>query len=237
MQQAQGFTFHDIKDFLKKNGYTDQIIEEHFKQLLPNHKPIQPLLIVIGVAALLIIGGGIVFASWFFSQPVCGNGVLEEGENPDTCCVDAGCFGDQTCQDNICVAPTCGECQYLAGNECLDYECCSDDQCGSGFSCQQNRCREVICGFCQYVDGNACTSYECCEDSQCFEGEICNQNTCIPGSRQPLIEETTDTFETLDEVCEYTCCTNADCDDGIESNFDICEDPATPNSFCTSYEI
>lgn len=222
IQQAQGFSYNEIESFLRKNGYEDTIIKEHFAQLMPQHKPLRPVLIVIGVLCLLVIGGGIVFASWFFSQPVCGNGVLEEGENPETCCSDAGCFGDENCVNNQCLAPTCGDCQYLAGNQCVDYECCDDSVCEEGFSCQDNRCREVICGFCQFVDGNSCTSYECCEDSMCPTGQICEDQTCKVGVRETTQE------------CFYGCCDDAVCDDGDPNTFDYCQDASTLNAQCIS---
>lgn len=34
--------------------------------------------------------------------PVCGNGILEEGENSFTCCADAGCPQEQSCISNMC---------------------------------------------------------------------------------------------------------------------------------------
>lgn len=42
-------------------------------------------------------------------QPVCGNGVLEEGETSDTCCADAGCPVNQSCISN--------KCKLIAGSE------------------------------------------------------------------------------------------------------------------------
>jgi PGF-pre-PGF domain-containing protein len=35
-------------------------------------------------------------------QPVCGNGILEEGETSETCCADAGCPQDRSCISNQC---------------------------------------------------------------------------------------------------------------------------------------
>ncbi len=35
-------------------------------------------------------------------QPVCGNGILEEGETSDTCCSDAGCPENRSCISNQC---------------------------------------------------------------------------------------------------------------------------------------
>jgi hypothetical protein len=35
-------------------------------------------------------------------QPVCGNGILEEGETSDTCCADAGCPQNESCISNQC---------------------------------------------------------------------------------------------------------------------------------------
>jgi len=35
-------------------------------------------------------------------QPVCGNGIIEDGETAETCCADAGCLENKTCVSNQC---------------------------------------------------------------------------------------------------------------------------------------
>lgn len=37
------------------------------------------------------------------SQSVCGNGVSELGETSENCCIDVGCSGGSTCDNNICI--------------------------------------------------------------------------------------------------------------------------------------
>ncbi len=62
---------------------------------------------------------------------VCGNGILEEGEDPYTCCLDAGCEEGEFCRNNICIkSPVrCGYCQYPDGNVCKSYACCKNEDC------------------------------------------------------------------------------------------------------------
>jgi len=42
--------------------------------------------------------------------PVCGNGIVEAGETPQTCCRDAGCPFNFECRNNVCVPLPTGIC-------------------------------------------------------------------------------------------------------------------------------
>ncbi|MCA9478466.1 MAG: hypothetical protein KC535_04945 [Nanoarchaeota archaeon] len=186
VQQAQGFTDEEIKEFLKKNGYSKEDIKTSFEGLGPRKRILAKGIISLIVVAVLIIIGGISFASWYFSQPLCGNGILETGETSDTCCVDAGCDFGLVCSEGVCISSqtlleslsVCGDCQYQQGETCVDYECCEDTQCAVGERCAGHECIEIVCGYCEYVDEHSCTSYECCEDAQCPQG-TCIDHTCV----------------------------------------------------------
>lgn len=71
---------------------------------------------------------------------ICGNGIIEAGEDMVTCCEDVGCFGEQKCVSNKCVEPICGECQYLQNSMCLSYECCKSIDCQQEKVCIKHKC-------------------------------------------------------------------------------------------------
>jgi hypothetical protein len=50
-------------------------------------------------------------------QPVCGNGILEDGETSDTCCADAGCPQNKSCISNQCKFVADSENQNNTENE------------------------------------------------------------------------------------------------------------------------
>jgi hypothetical protein len=171
----------------------------------PKHIPI------IIFTVLIIISG---VAAFIFLRPVCGNGTIEIGETAETCCVDAGCLGQQTCDGNICLDPICGSCQYMEMHSCIDYECCNDTDCNGTEECIDNKC--IIpqdCGECQYLENETCKSYVCCEDEYCSDSNPTTNDICLnPG--------------TLNASCanieKDPCQTDEDCDDGNASTIDIC---------------
>ena len=88
----------------------------------------------IGVVILLLL----IILIAGCKKPVCGNNILEEGENMQTCCQDTGCLGEQTCQNNTCQEPVCGDCEYLENHRCLTYDCCPEYECCEDSSCKSN---------------------------------------------------------------------------------------------------
>lgn len=148
-------------------------------------------------------------------DPVCGNGIVEEGENTDTCCEDVGCRGDQTCIDNACVEPECTGCTYLdeEKHKCLEHECCEDEDCAEGETCTDHKCEGITCGECEYLEGEECKKYTCCEDSECDDN---NDNT-VDKCENPGTKTAKCTHTSLDE-----CDTNSDCDDNDVSTEDLC---------------
>ncbi|MBW2984508.1 hypothetical protein KY361_05305 [Candidatus Woesearchaeota archaeon] len=177
---------------------------------------------------LLVLGGAGFF---FFTMPVCGNGAIERGETIETCCLDAGCLGDQICEESGCVDPICGECQYLEAHSCVNYECCDDSACADSMKCENNVCIDITCGECEYAANYTCMKYECCTDEDCNGTEDCVNNKCIIppecGACQYLENYT----------CKsYVCCENEYCEDSNPATIDICVNPGTVNASCTNTE-
>lgn len=146
-------------------------------------------------------------------KDVCGNGILEEGETSVTCCQDAGCLGEQSCQRTGCVEPTCRSCQYLENHVCKDYECCADSQCPSEERCLNNYCQFLECGSCQYAEDHQCKDYACCSDEDCEDNDNAITNVCV----NPKTKAAYCSKEQEDE-CED----DSDCDDSDVSTKDDC---------------
>lgn len=136
-------------------------------------------------------------------QPICGNGILEEGETSQTCCEDTRCIGDQSCVFHQCVDPVCDSCSYLENHKCVNYECCLDDDCDDDNPNSEDKCISpgTQDSFCKntkcnddctnkekecFGDGyRTCGNYDsdpCFEWSQTFNcpaNTICKQGECI----------------------------------------------------------
>ncbi|MFC1769368.1 hypothetical protein ACFLZX_06425 [Nanoarchaeota archaeon] len=111
------------KDVLEAINIADQ--QSGGFQSLLNNKPL--LIKVAGIGIGLLIA--IIIIYFIVTRPVCGDGVVDEGENEETCCLDSGCLGQQNCTDNTCIDPTCGDCEYLDNHICKRYTCCKDSDC------------------------------------------------------------------------------------------------------------
>lgn len=55
-------------------------------------------LILAGIILVVLISGRVRQI-----EPVCGDGIIDEEETSETCCIDVGCAEDYICQDNKCV--------------------------------------------------------------------------------------------------------------------------------------
>ncbi|MBT3406259.1 hypothetical protein HN419_03760 [Candidatus Woesearchaeota archaeon] len=180
------------------------------------------IILLLALSLILIAGCGY--------TPECGNAYVDEGEDWNTCCLDVGCLGDQTCQNNTCINPECGECQFLDERKhaCADHECCDDSDCTDGNICEDNKCQMVVCGDCQYLSSetNECVDHECCETKECKDNEICTDHACETvtcGSCQ-YVE---------DHVCAaYACCKDSECDDDKSTTIDTCDKPTTADAKC-----
>jgi len=174
-----------------------------------NPSKISTTMILVGIVVLIVV---IFLAWWLITRPVCGNGKLEKGETPDTCCKDAGCLGQQTCKENICVEPTCGECQYLESHTCKNYKCCKDSQCADTENCQDHNCIVLNCTSCQYLLNHSCMNYGCCSDLDCNDSnsstiDVCNSPRTLSASCSHLVN---------------ACTNNSDCNDNNASTTDLC---------------
>lgn len=167
------------------------------------------------IILVLIISMVVISTSCVFS-PECGNGIIEGGETQETCCIDAGCYGEQTCENNICVNPTCDYCQYLENYICKDYNCCQDNDCNENEFCEENECKIIECD-CGKIENHECTKYQCCSDNDCDEDEHCRINDCED------IE--CDCGKIIDQQCiEYECCFNRDCGDDEYCDDNVCKE-------------
>ncbi len=146
-QEAIGYTSQQIYNALANSGYDPNEIKEAMnfvkqkkaasggvKKVTESYDKKKSseifnkrIKLILGIALLVIIIVSALF--WFFTRPVCGNEIVEEGETSETCCEDAGCIGEQICENNDCIEPTCGNCQYLENHICKGYICCLDSDC------------------------------------------------------------------------------------------------------------
>ncbi|MCF7860785.1 hypothetical protein K9M79_00950 [Candidatus Woesearchaeota archaeon] len=176
-------------------------------KIIPNLKSIILYSSIAVVIVLIIIAG-----YFYFTRPICGNGVIEEGEDMQTCCQDAGCNGDQTCNEGVCINPICEECQYVKDFKCVDYQCCSDDECKTTEECKNHQCTEVKCGTCQIPMSHECLNLTCCSDTDCDDGNNSTINICwnpgVPESECKVVE----------------CSSDSDCDDNDSTTINRCEE-------------
>lgn len=161
-------------------------------------------------------------------KSICGNAVLEEGENCSTCCLDAGCLGEQTCANNTCMDPKCAECQYIDEEKhvCVDYRCCKNEDCAASEECSGHECKGLSCGACQYVEDHKCKDLRCCDDSDCNDNDDMTLDMC----KFPSTKSAECSHEAAD-----TCDSDSDCDDSKASTEDMCV-KGSPNK-CTHITI
>eukprot|EP00118_Oscarella_pearsei_P004829 m.21210 g.21210 ORF g.21210 m.21210 type:complete len:880 (+) comp28150_c0_seq3:291-2930(+) len=108
-----------------------------------------------------------------FAGPICGNGLIEDGEECD-CGTSAECG-----QLNACCNIT--TCTLQPGVQCASGECCNTSQCT--FLAQGVRCREnvTVCDLPEYCTG---TSGKCPENIHMQDGTVCYdtvQSICYDG--------------------------------------------------------
>ncbi len=102
-------------------------------------RTIRLTIILIGLALLLISCSSPNENVPESPAAICGNGIIENGETPITCCVDAGCQVGQICTEGTCVdTAACGN-GIIENGETAD-TCCRDAGCGTGLVCLNDRC-------------------------------------------------------------------------------------------------
>ncbi|MFC1755424.1 hypothetical protein ACFL96_18885 [Thermoproteota archaeon] len=193
-EEAQGYNAAQLYQYLVQQGYNPNDVSEALHSV--NQPQVSPqvqqnidtsnkelhassnkmtLIVTAATLGLIILG---LLIGWFVTSPSCGDGTLDDDENPDNCCVDAGCVGDATCQDNTCIGPACGECQYVNDGVCVDHECCTIDDCPGTKECQSNKCVLMDCGECGYGVNHECQEYICCTDDDCDDSNPSTTDTC-----------------------------------------------------------
>ena len=187
-------------------------------------------------------------------DPICGNGVLEVGEE----CDDGNADNDDTCLDT-CVEASCGD-GYVGpgegcddGNDVDDDECsneCVPGECGDGVVQQGelcddgndvetdaclSTCAEASCG-----DGYVWEGVETCDDGNADDDDACNNQCvfgCIADSKQCVDNEN---FETCNDMGEWIA---TPCDPGTSCSggecYSLCELAAQNNASvgCLYYAI
>ncbi|HVM97901.1 MAG TPA: DUF4215 domain-containing protein, partial [Candidatus Acidoferrales bacterium] len=157
-----------------------------------------------------------------FDNSICGNGVLESGEQ----CEDGNLVNGDGCDMN-CTSTACGNGIQTAG------EACDDGNLTSGDGCDAN-CRPTGCG------NGIRTGSEVCDDGNLTDGDGCDSN-CRPtgcGNGVVTAGETCDdgnltSGDGCDANCSPTSCGNGirtgteECDDGNNVDGDGCEADCT----------
>ena len=218
MLKSYGYAEQDVRDTINYVQRADTAAQpqppapqEGAQQPVPPEQSTQPeahrqrekMFIIIPLVLILLIAGTIA-TFVVMTGPECGNGELEKGETSATCCMDAGCTGEQSCTDTGCVDPVCGACQYLENHACKNHECCDNFACTGNEECVSNSCQALLCGACEYVENHECLLHECCEDTDCPEGNQCVGNTCTAGCDECQYR--------VDGVCiDYDCCDDDAC--------------------------
>ncbi len=151
-------------------------------------------------------------------DPVCGNGVVEAGED----CDDGNAANDDTCLDT-CELASCGDGFVGPGEGCddgnqVDDDTCSNDcvpaACGDGVvqegelcddgndietdDCLSN-CAAASCG-----DGHIWEGVETCDDGNAVDDDACSNQCvfgCLEGSTKCIDN---DTYETCNDMGEWT---------------------------------
>ena len=105
-------------------------------------------------------------------DPVCGNGVIDPGEDCSTCPADVPCPPGEECVGGIC-QPLCGNGVVDPGEDCEI--CPADVICPPGDECVDGIC-QVLCGNGIVDPGEDCST--CPTDVPCPPGEECVAGVC-----------------------------------------------------------
>ncbi len=190
-----------------------------------------------------------------FTLEVCGNGIVDAGEQCDggpagnPCCVACKFApGGTPCPDgNVCNGDeTCsafGQCVPGTPITCIDNNLCTDDGCDPAVGCTFTN-NDLPCD-----DGNGCTVADMCGGGacqpgmllNCDDGNACTTETCVPqlGCVPTPVSDCcnvdaecadTDLCTTNERCVEHMCVSDrVDCDDGNGCTTDGC----VPDVGCT----
>lgn len=174
-------------------------------------------------------------ASTSSGGPVCGNNIVEAGEE----CDDGNTTDGDSCEGD-CTTPSCGNGIVDAGEECDDGNTVDGDTCESD-------CAAATCG------NNITDTGEMCDDGNNTNGDGCEANCTSPTCGNNIIdagEACDDGNTTNGDTCEGNCtlpaCGNnivdvgEACDDGNAVNGDGCDTNCTVsacgNGICSGGE-
>lgn len=90
---------------------------------------------------------------------------------------DDDCDSGLSCIDYKCTEVVCGECQYVQGGQCFDYECCEDSACPSNSVCENRQCQAIVCPSSQKAEGHKCVDLICADNQYALAG-TCVDLTC-----------------------------------------------------------
>ncbi|MGB1277056.1 MAG: fibrinogen-like YCDxxxxGGGW domain-containing protein, partial [Nannocystaceae bacterium] len=141
--------------------------------------------------------------------PVCGDGVVDDGEG----CDDGNDVDDDAC-NNMCVSSACGDGVLNGGEVCDDGNTDDSDDCLS-------TCVEASCG-----DGFVLSGVEDCDDMG--ESAACNLDCTVAACGDGLLNESAgeacDDGNELDSDACVTGCLAASCGDGfLHEGVEACE--------------
>lgn len=142
-------------------------------------------------------------------EAVCGNGIIESGEQCDT-----KTFGKlDSCRDFNFDAGTltCDECTFDT-SDCHDYkECDADRDCDDDEECISHEC----------------IAYECTRDRECASDEICYNHECIDDVECTKNSDCDNDEECTNDQCVPVipeCVGDRDCNDNEECRDNVCVD-------------
>lgn len=134
---------------------------------------------------LLVLFVGVLGTGCPPPEPECGNGVVEEGEDEQTCCVDTGCALGECTADGACKQPWVTACEDAGEGECLPD---SSLVCGAeSGAVPRSDCTQ--CG---------CAGEDRCEDQVCVD--VDTRDAERPGPLPPNDLETPDFFALIAAV-------------------------------------
>ena len=142
-------------------------------------------------------------------EPVCGDGVVDVGEECDD--------GNQEDADgctNACKSPACGDGVVGPGEECDDGNADDADSCTSA-------CKNAVCGDGLVGPGEACDDGNQADDDAC--SNMCSLGSCGDGKLQ-MGEECDDGNMDDTDACLSTCLIATCGDSAVQAGVEECDD-------------
>ncbi len=140
--------------------------------------------------------------------PICGDGVIDPGENCANCPQDVQCGPGEECVGAVC-QPICGNGAVDPGENCAT--CPQDVPCGPGEECAGGVC-QPICGNGTVDPGEDCAT--CPQDVPCGPGEACAGGVCQAICGNGVVDP--------GEDCA-TCPQDVSCGPGLECAGGVCQ--------------